>query len=138
MKSFYSLVSEYNSLPSGNVYLKFINDKTYTYYQWSENGKKKTKYISSAECLDLEAKIKRREELSVEIKKQLKLNNRNIVLSNAARSYTGYLMMGDKVVAEFNNGELISFVCSGTLSEISYLISSLFKIFSIFSNKFFS
>ena len=109
MKSFYSLVSEYNSLPSGNVYLKFINDKTYTYYQWSDNGKKKTKYISSAECLDLEAKIKRREELSVEIKKQLKLNNRNIVLSNAARSYTGYLMMGDKVVAEFNNGELISF-----------------------------
>lgn len=109
MKSFYSLVNEYNSLPSGNVYLKFINNKTYTYYQWSENGKKKTKYISSAECLDLETKIKRREELSVEIKKQLKLNNRNIVLSNAARSYTGYLMMGDKVVAEFNNGELISF-----------------------------
>ena len=108
MKSFYSLVSEYNSLPSGNVYLKFINDKTYTYYQWSENGKKKTKYISSEECKDLEAKIKRREELSVEIKKQLKLNNRNIVLSNAARSYTGYLMMGDKVVAEFINGELIS------------------------------
>lgn len=109
MKSFYSLVSEYNSLPSGNVYLKFINDKTYTYYQWSENGKKKTKYISFAECKDLEVKIKRREELSVEIKKQLKLNNRNIVLSNAARSYTGYLMMGDKVVAEFNNGELISY-----------------------------
>lgn len=109
MKSFYSLVSEYNSLPSGNVYLKFICNKTYLYYQWSENGKKKTKYITADECRELEEKIQRRKELSIEIKKQLEQNNRNMVLSDAARSYTGYLMMGDKVVAEFSSGELINY-----------------------------
>lgn len=108
MKSLYSLIAEMNSLPKGNVYEKKIKGIIYYYYQYSDNEKKITKYISKDEAKDLKKDIARRIELKKEINDQLKLTNRNIALSNAARSFTGSVMLEDVVVAEYKNGALVS------------------------------
>ncbi len=107
MKTFESVLNEYNSLPSGNVYIKVIKGNTYFYYQFSDNGKKITKYISKDEYDDLLIKINHKKELSKFIKENLKDENRSLFLSNSARNLTGYLMLEDKIIGEFENGQLI-------------------------------
>ena len=41
----YELTEEIASLPSGYISKKTINGKIKQYYQWSESGKKKSKYL---------------------------------------------------------------------------------------------
>ena len=54
---------EIAELPAGYISKKNINGKTRYYLQWTENGKKKSKYVDDALVADLRAKIERRREL---------------------------------------------------------------------------
>ena len=54
---------EIAELPAGYISKKNINGKTRYYLQWTENGKKKSKYVDDAIVDDLRAKIERRREL---------------------------------------------------------------------------
>ena len=54
---------EIAELPAGYISKKNINGKTRYYLQWSEGGKKKSKYVDDALVDDLRAKIERRREL---------------------------------------------------------------------------
>ena len=50
-------------LPAGYISKKNINGKTRYYLQWTENGKKKSKYVDDSLVDDLRAKIERTREL---------------------------------------------------------------------------
>ena len=54
---------EIAELPAGYISKKYINGKTRYYLQWTEDGKKKSKYVDDALVDDLRAKIERRREL---------------------------------------------------------------------------
>lgn len=60
---------EIAELPVGYISKKNIYGKTRYYLQWSEDGKKKSKYIDDALVDDLRSKIERRRELQKEEKK---------------------------------------------------------------------
>ena len=107
MESLYDLIHQKNLLPKGNVYKKEINNHFYYYYQYRENGKNTTKQVSLEEAADLALKISKRKQIETKISEILKEGNKNLSLSNKAREYTGYVMSGDKIVAEFNKGELV-------------------------------
>lgn len=106
MKTFYSLINEYHSLIKGKLYKKKIKGKQYYYLQTSENGKVKTTYIPNEEVRSIQEQIKRREELKKEIEEMMKGVKRNITLSASMRSYTGYVMKEDEIVATFDKGIL--------------------------------
>ena len=107
MSTLSDLIREKNTLPLGNVYLKTINGKTYTYYQYFENGNRFTKLINKEEADKLKTQIKRRKELETLIK-EAKRKDRSFVLSKNSENLTGYVMSDNVPVAEFSNGELIS------------------------------
>ena len=54
---------EIAELPAGYISKKNINGKTRYYLQWTEGGKKKSKYVDDAIVDDLRVKIERRREL---------------------------------------------------------------------------
>ena len=54
---------EIAELPAGYISKKTINGKTKQYLQWTENGKKKSKYIDDELAEELRVKIERRREL---------------------------------------------------------------------------
>ena len=108
MKTLFELMHEKNCLPSGNIYKKVINGKTYFYYQYRENGKNFSRLIKKEQINSLLNDIEKRKEIEKEIKRILAFGNREIELSNFAREYTGYLMCEDKVIGTFEKGVLIS------------------------------
>ena len=62
-KEILQVKKEIAELPAGYISKKNINGKTRYYLQWTENGKKKSKYVDDALVADLRAKIERRKEL---------------------------------------------------------------------------
>jgi hypothetical protein len=58
------------SLPSGYISKKNIHGKVYYYYQWSENGKKKSKYLDPEKADVLRSQIDLRKKLQLELKNQ--------------------------------------------------------------------
>lgn len=54
------LRQELDQLPRGYISRKVIKGKIYFYHQWSENGKKKSKYLNPQQAADLETQIARR------------------------------------------------------------------------------
>ena len=62
------LKEKIQSLPKGYISTKNIGGSIYYYHQWSEGGKKYSKYIPEEELLDLDALIKERQRLEQEIK----------------------------------------------------------------------
>ena len=108
METLFELIHKKNELPKGNVYKKTINGNVYFYHQYREEGKNVSKLISKEEADSLISVINERIETEAKIKKLLKSGNRDIELSSYAKEYTGYVMSGDVVVAEFNKGILIS------------------------------
>ena len=55
-------------LPRGYISVKRIGGVFYYYHQWSENGKKLSKYLNNEELLKLDALIKERQKLEQELK----------------------------------------------------------------------
>ena len=62
-KELLQVQKEIAELPAGYISKKNINGKTRYYLQWTENGKKKSKYVDDAIVDDLRAKIDHRREL---------------------------------------------------------------------------
>ena len=107
MSSLSELLKEKNTLPSGNVYIKNINGHSYYYYQFFHNGKRYTRKIDKSYADELYLQIKRRKEIEMLIN-ELRSRDKNVTLSNAAKTLTGYLMSENNVVAEFDHGQLVS------------------------------
>ena len=61
------------SLPRGYLTVKKINGKSRHYIQWSEGGKKKSKYVNEAAFERIQEEIKRRKELECEAKSLIAL-----------------------------------------------------------------
>ena len=62
------LTEEIARLPKGYISQKTISGKVYYYHQWSENGRKKSKYLKDAEIEQLSREINRRKELQERLK----------------------------------------------------------------------
>lgn len=57
-----------DNLPKGYISKKNINGRTYEYYQWTEDGKKKSRYLKKGEAEELSEQIELRRELERELK----------------------------------------------------------------------
>ena len=57
-----------DNLPKGYISKKNINGRTYEYYQWTENGKKKSRYLKKGEAEELSEQIELRRELDRELR----------------------------------------------------------------------
>ena len=99
------LWKELRTLPKGNVYEKTISGKTYFYHQYFEAGRRYSRIISAKEVPEMREKIARRKEIERELSSRA---GKDITLSPAATSLTGYVMNGDSVVAKFEQGQLVS------------------------------
>lgn len=58
-----------NSLPSGGLTTKTIKGKSYIYYQWSENGKQRSRIVKDDEVETLRTQIEERKSLQGQIRK---------------------------------------------------------------------
>lgn len=67
-KRILELENEIAKLPVGYISRKTINGKVKLYYQWTEDGKKKSKYINDDLALELSELINRRRKLESELK----------------------------------------------------------------------
>ena len=100
------LIQEISQLPKGYVSKKTIKGKTYSYWQYQENGKLKSKYIPLDQLPRYEEFLSRRKALERELRK-LKEGTRGMIQpSSRAKCYTGYLMAGNRVGAKFSEGVL--------------------------------
>ena len=62
------LESEIASLPSGYISKKNIKGSVKKYYQWTEDGKKKSKYLDDESAAELEIQIEKRRKLQKELR----------------------------------------------------------------------
>ncbi len=95
-------------MPKGNVYQKTIKNNVYFYHQYRENGKNYSIKLNEAEVNTIKKQIEERKTIEKDIKQLLSNGNKEIGLSTFAKEYTGYVMSGNKVTAEFNKGVLVS------------------------------
>ena len=117
MKTLSELLANKNYLPQGNIYKKNINGKTYFYHQYFSNGKRYSKIIDTKTALELKEKILERKQIEKSIN-NLRSKERVVNLSKSADSLTGTVMMGNREVAEFKNGDLIfKFHFSGRIKQ---------------------
>ena len=107
MSSLSELIKEKNTLPSGNIYAKTISGKKYFYHQYFKDGKRHTRKVPEEELSTLLQKITTRIEIEGKIKEKL-AKEKTIKLCKNATNLTGYVMCGNKPVAEFLNGILLS------------------------------
>ena len=107
MDTIFDLIHRQNELPKGNIYKKVIKNNTYFYHQYRENGKNYSIKLNNDEVVPLKEQIEERKVIEKNIKALLKNGNREIELSTFAKEYTGYVMSGNIVVAEFNKGVLV-------------------------------
>ena len=56
------------TLPAGSVTKKTVNGKEYFYHRWTENKKRREKYIPADELENFRAQIEQRKELEQELK----------------------------------------------------------------------
>ena len=107
MDTIFDLIHRQNDLPKGNIYKKVIKNNTYFYHQYRENGKNYSIKLNNDEVVPLKEQIEERKVIEKNITALLKNGNREIELSTFAKEYTGYVMSGNIVVAEFNKGVLV-------------------------------
>ena len=62
------LEQQISALPAGSVTKKTVNGKEYFYHRWTENKKRREKYIPADELENFRAQIERRKELEQELK----------------------------------------------------------------------
>lgn len=62
------LEQQISALPAGSITKKTVNGKDYFYHRWTENKKRREKYIPADELEDFRAQIERRKELEQELK----------------------------------------------------------------------
>ena len=62
------LEQQISALPAGSITKKTVNGKEYFYHRWTENKKRREKYIPADELENFRAQIERRKELEQELK----------------------------------------------------------------------
>ena len=62
------LEQQISALPAGSITKKNVNGKEYFYHRWTENKKRREKYIPVDELESFRAQIERRKELEQELK----------------------------------------------------------------------
>ena len=62
------LEQQISALPAGSVTKKTVNGKEYFYHRWTENKKRREKYIPADELENFRAQIERRKALEQELK----------------------------------------------------------------------
>lgn len=63
-----------SQLPPGNISYKTINGKRYPYYQWTENGKQRSRIVKADEFDELSEKIEQRKSLEKKIREAPEIN----------------------------------------------------------------
>lgn len=63
-------------LPAGYISKKTINNSIKKYYQWTEDGKKKSKYLDEESAAEMESQIIERRRLQIELKNVKKLQQK--------------------------------------------------------------
>ena len=98
-----ALEAEISALPIGYISRKTINGKIKQYHQWTENGKKKSKYVDDASAEQLRTLIEKRRELQKQLRMIRALSvsgvpgrkpaataqqfNTNVILGNALKRF---------------------------------------------------
>ena len=67
-KQIAELTERINQLPKGYISQKTISGKVYSYHQWTESGKKQSKYLRDDEIATLTAQIEERKRLQAALK----------------------------------------------------------------------
>ena len=102
------LLLKLEQLPKGYISKKNIYGKEYFYLQYKDGNKLVSKYISSKDLDELKKQLEERNRIEQELKglfaKEKNLNS----LSPKTLSLSGYIMSGDKTVATFDKGNLVS------------------------------
>ena len=62
------LEQQISALPAGSITKKTVSGKDYFYHRWTENKKRREKYIPADELESFRAQIERRKELEQELK----------------------------------------------------------------------
>lgn len=90
---------EIDSLPVGYLSKKTIYGKEKYYLQWTENGKKKSKYLDEATAKDLQVKIERRRELQKKEKELLanSKENKPKSIDSGERRFKTNVIYGDEL-----------------------------------------
>ena len=102
------LIEKLKTLPKGYLSRKVINGREYFYLQYKENGKVISRYIPSYDLNDIKNKLAEREKIVKEIGEYNSSSKLMHSPSKRARELSGYLMMGDLIVGEFEKGNIIS------------------------------
>lgn len=108
MESKSLLIEKLKTLPKGYLSRKVINGREYFYLQYKENGKVISRYVPSYELNDIKNQLAEREKIVKEIGEY---NSSSKVMhspSKRAKELSGYLMMGDTIVGEFEKGNVVS------------------------------
>ena len=61
------ILKRIETLPSGGLTTKTIRGKAYTYYQWTENGKQRSRIVKEAEYEGLKQKVEERKTLQAQL-----------------------------------------------------------------------
>ena len=61
------ILKKIESLPSGGLTTKTIRGKAYTYYQWTENGKQRSRIVKQEEYNNLKNQIEERKKLQAQV-----------------------------------------------------------------------
>ena len=80
-----ALEAEIAALPVGYISKKTINGKTKKYHQWTENGKKKSKYVDNETADQLVALIEKRRELQQQLRTAKALLPKGIPAKKSAK-----------------------------------------------------
>ncbi|MBE6353225.1 AAA family ATPase [Treponema sp.] len=75
------ILKKIDSLPSGGLTTKKIRDKSYTYYQWTENGKQRSRIVKEEEYDNLKNQIEERKELQAQLSNLEIYKNKNAATS---------------------------------------------------------
>ena len=91
------LTAQIEALPKGYISKKIVANQVYFYHQWSEAGKKKSRYLKGAEIAEIAEKIERRKSLQNELK-EVKSELAGLVFHNTDPApYTECTLMHKRV-----------------------------------------
>ena len=108
MASLSSLYQRLRALPEGYLSKKTIHGKVYFYHQFFADGALRSRYVNSEEAERLKEQFAEKQEILQEIKAIHSSAKKVGSLSKSATAFDGYLMSGDRVVATFDHGALVS------------------------------
>lgn len=108
MMTLSELIKEKNKLPTGNVYAKTINGKTYYYYQYFKDGHRYSELLKNGDVKKLAPLILKRQKIEKQIKELLS-KEKTIKMSLSMKRLSGHVMAGNIPVARFEDGIMFSY-----------------------------